>query len=103
MKKVIEYKKHIESSGLVNPPWIIVGDIWYDESTKTYVGIVLDESEREYYVPDTVQYLTKENLCDRLREKHDEQPFRMKIDGVRVPADTIEEFIDHWWSKHIGV
>ena len=100
-KKVIEYKKHLTPSGLVNPPWLIAGDLFYDSVSKTYIGLVLDEENRDYYIPDTVTYLSKQQFKDRLAPLHEIQPFRIKPNGApdRIDA-TLDEFVNYWWDKN---
>jgi len=102
--KVVEYKKHISEDGrLIDPPWLVVPSMFYDEDTKTYVGLVLDESDRDYYIPDTVTVLTKVDLIERLTKLHAQRPFRKKIlvDDVlqRVEAESAEDYVEYWWNK----
>lgn len=99
--KIVEYKKHLNyNNQLVDPPWIIRGDMFFDTDSKTYIGLVLSENEREYFIPDSVVYLTKENLIERLKPLHEQRPFQAKINGVRSACDSVEEFVDYWWSKN---
>jgi hypothetical protein len=63
--KIVEYKKHLHGTQLVNPDWIIAGNQFFDNSNNTFVGTVLEESERLYYIPDGLVELTMENVKDR--------------------------------------
>lgn len=100
--KVVEYKKIISETGsVINPPWIVYGDMFFRELDKTYVGLVLNEDERDYYIPDTVTYLTIDDLVDRLAPFHKERPFSIKTDGVRSPVENVSDFVDYWWNKYI--
>ena len=42
----------------------------------------------------------KENLIERLKPLHEQRPFQAKINGVRSACDSVEEFVDYWWSKN---
>ena len=47
--KIVEYKKHLNyNNQLVDPPWIIRGDMFFDTDSKTYIGLVLSENERKF-------------------------------------------------------
>jgi hypothetical protein len=99
--KIVAYKKHLNyNNQLVDPPWIVRGDMFYEENSKTYIGLVFSEEERDYYIPDSVDYITKEELTERLRPLHEIRPFQYKVNGIRTPCETIEEFIEHWWDRN---
>jgi hypothetical protein len=103
-RKVVEYKKHLTPEGLVNPSWLIMGDAFYNENNKTYIGLVLDETDRDYYIPDSVKYLTKEEFKERLEPMHQVQPFRIKHKETTSRIEcTIEEFVDYWWNKYCNI
>jgi hypothetical protein len=63
--KIVEYKKHLHGTQIVNPDWIITGNQFFDNSNNTFVGTVLEESERLYYIPEGLVELTMENVKDR--------------------------------------
>lgn len=61
----VEYKKHLVNGVIQDPDWVINGGHFMDENN-TFVGVVLDESERMYYIPDTVTVLTREEVKQRI-------------------------------------
>lgn len=63
--KIVEYKKHLINGCLVDPEFIIDGGVFNDTTNNTWIGKVLDESERNYYVPDTLIELTRDQLINR--------------------------------------
>lgn len=63
--KIVEYKKHLYGNQLVNPDWIIDGNQFFDENNNTFVGTILDESDRLYYIPDGLVELTIEDVKNR--------------------------------------
>jgi hypothetical protein len=81
--KLVEYKKHIVGGVLVKPDWIHYGE--YLKENNTFLGYVLDEEDREYYVPDTVTELSFQDLFDRVRRvnpswnDHEKEAYAQKI------------------------
>ena len=63
--KAIEYKLNKVNGASIHPDWVEFTGFFFDGATKTYVGVVLDESDRDYYVPDTVVELTQEDIATR--------------------------------------
>ena len=71
----VEYKKILSDTGrMQNPPWIVEGEYFYDPGTKTYIGFVLAESEREYFIPDTVVELSEDQFVARCIALHGSHP-----------------------------
>ena len=64
---ICEYKMNMSERGyMIVPPWVESPGFFYRDSDKTYVGFVSSESNREFWVPDTVTYLTVQELKDRV-------------------------------------
>lgn len=103
--KLVEYKKIKAADGqLINPPWLVVGDLFNDNSLNTFIGLVLEESDRNYSVPDNLTYLNKEQLIQRLLPQHNVRKFTKKnvANGeiTRVEFNTVEEFVNYWFVKN---
>ena len=64
--KIVEYKKHLVNGCLIDPEFIVSGNMFNDPINNTWVGKILDESERKYYVPDTLLELTRDQLIERV-------------------------------------
>jgi hypothetical protein len=81
--KLVEYKKHVVNGILVKPYWIHDGE--YLKENNTFLGYVLDEDDREYYVPDTIVELTYQDLFDRVGrvkpsfDDHNKEAYAQKI------------------------
>ena len=62
---IVEYKLNITADGVsIHPPYI-KNHAFYDSSSKTYLGYVLPEGERDYWVPDTLVEFTEQEAVDR--------------------------------------
>jgi hypothetical protein len=73
---VVEYKMNLdqETGALIIPRWIIDRGHWPNKADHTYVGWVKPESEREYYVPDSLTELSKSDLVNRVLGMHAVEP-----------------------------
>ena len=69
---VIEYKLHAINSQkhMQAPHWVTDGGNWYNPADKTLVGWTPAETDRDYYIPDTVTTLTKAELNTRMLAIH---------------------------------
>ena len=67
---IVEYKKNKvrdKDGNYVSehPHWLEWHGFWYNSADKTYVGMNEDLSDRDYYVPDSITVLTKEDFQAR--------------------------------------
>jgi len=102
--KLIKYKKIKTLDGsLLNPPWLAVGDLFNDNSND-FLGLIYEDKDREYSVPDTLVYVSKQQLILKLQSLHQIRPFSKKImvEGSmqRIECTTVEEFVEYWWEKN---
>lgn len=102
--RLIKYKKIKTLEGhLLNPPWLAVGDLFNDGSND-FLGLIFEDNEREYGVPDNLVSVSKQELILKLQGLHQIRPFCKKImvEGSmqRIECTTVEEFIEHWWEKN---
>jgi hypothetical protein len=103
MKKVVEYKLHIADNGEVyHPKFITNTGWWYDQESKTYIGIVLPSEQRNYYVPDTFVELTKEDLLARVKNIHKVVPWVDKTGTIKLTDSQINSWIDSWWEEYVN-
>jgi hypothetical protein len=102
MKKIVEYKMNIsENGGVYHPSFITDPGWWWKQSDKTYIGMVLPDNERSYYVPDTLTELTKAELIQRVKDIHADVPY-VQLDGVtRLTETEIEEWLETWHVDHV--
>ena len=64
--ELIEYKRHLVNGVLVDPEWVHIGTIFGGSTEHTWIGIVLSEADRAYYIPDTVETKTVEHITSEL-------------------------------------
>jgi len=65
---IVEYKLNKSENGnMIVPPWVQDCGYFFDPIKKTYIGFVASENNREFYVPDTVTYLTVDEVKTRVR------------------------------------
>ena len=75
-KECIEYKLHRNDKGnLTTPSWMSDGG-YYPAADKSMVGFVPVESEREWFVPDSVLKLTEAQFITRGMTLHAASPFQ---------------------------
>jgi hypothetical protein len=63
--KIVEYKKHKINGQIDTPEFIEFGGFFFNPNDNTYIGVISEDDDREYYVPDSLTVLTKEQLIDR--------------------------------------
>ena len=84
-KECIEYKLHRNDRGnLTTPSWMSDGG-YYQAADKSMIGFVPVESEREWFVPDSVTKLTEAQFITRGMALHAASPFqKMSADGIQM-------------------
>lgn len=97
--KIVEYKKHLVNGCLVDPEFIFSGNAFNNLIDNTWIGKVLDESARNYYVPDTLVELTREQLIQRvtnlnLTKLSDENDPHSEI--ISLTQQEITQLVDSW-------
>ena len=104
---VIEYKFNINEKGRLEVPgYVIDRGHWHSPLDQTFVGWCKPESERTYYVPDTILELTKEQLVARALTIHAEQPYR-KFEDPAVEGDPLTDaevtsMIETWYDDFVA-
>lgn len=95
-----EYKKHRQtfSDVLVDPEFIRYdqGNMLYDPDNKTYVCYIPAEVKRDYYIPDTLVEITKEELLSRAL-KISQAGFIGTADSP-MSVEEITQWINGMWS-----
>jgi hypothetical protein len=99
--KIVEYKKHLINGCLVDPEFIIDGGVFNDPTNNTWIGKVLDESHRKYYIPDTLTELSRNELIERvlsLNIKKLSDPNNPHSPIVTIDEFEIMQLVDNWVS-----
>ncbi len=78
--KFIEYKLHKYPEGMKTPYFVEEGGYFHNKEDHTIIGTVKEGAE--YYIPDTLIYLTLEQLQERQLKIHAKEP--MGTDNLAV-------------------
>jgi len=106
---VIEYMLEKRDATHVRwiPEWVGDRGHWYDPATETYVGWVDDV--RDYYVPDTVLILSKENLVQRQLTMHSANPMKKQDpenpgfeNMVAMTEAEVRESVEAWYEEFVA-
>ena len=102
---VVEYKHTISHMGKIEVPGYIVDrGYWGNPADKTYLGWVLPEADREYYVPDTLTELTKAECVTRALEIHAATPYTTQDDAdpeaeaTNMTNAEVTTMIEEWYD-----
>lgn len=88
-----EYKKHRQTDGRVVNPGFVMSNLWGDllgKSDKTYVCYIPPESQRDFYIPDTLLELT-----------HDE--FMQRVSDVMGNDANVVAWAEDYWSYFLAL
>lgn len=104
---VVEYKFQISETGRnVIPGYIEDRGHWYNPADFTYVGWVKAEADREYWVPDTIEELTKSEMVTRVLGMHATNPM-MAVDSDGTETDTqmtdseVTTMVENWYDSFV--
>ena len=99
MARYLEYKLHapMNGHGMSTPTFITNGGHWYNDDKM--IGVEPDSTE--YYVPETVNVLTADQLKARQVAIHGVTPYKvMGADGMPTEVDMsdaeVETMVDDW-------
>lgn len=104
---VIEYKFQISETGRnVIPGYVEDRGHWYNPADHTYVGWVKAEADREYWVPDTIEELTKAELVTRVLGMHAVTPMKVVNDNeemteVDMTNDQVTATVEAWYDAFV--
>ena len=94
---VVEYKMELVGikGQFKQPMWVREGGHHFNPADHTRVGWVVDNAE--YYVPDSLTTLTKEELVQRQLTMHASNPERVYTGSFEGPG--MDEDVDNWRDK----
>jgi len=91
---IVEYKMNMSERGyMIVPPWVENCGYFFDDVKKTYIGFVSSEANREFYVPDTITYLTIEEVKQRVYDipmRNEEGGWLSKAEKDVIVQTTID-------------
>lgn len=89
------------------PEWVGDRGHWYDPATETYVGWVDDV--RDFYLPDTVVTLSKEDLVQRQLTIHtaspmmEENPDSPGAENMIAMTDAeVRAMVEAWYDEFVA-
>jgi hypothetical protein len=104
---IVEYMLNRNEQGhKIVPPFIIDGGHWWNPADFTMVGWI--EDQRDYYVPDSIIVLTKEQFAARMLAMHAASPFMsnprpgLNEDSTLNEPMTNEQVVEianEWYDK----
>jgi hypothetical protein len=103
MKKVYEYRMHRVQGSLNHPDWVEDGGHFWNGST--YLAVIPDDSQRNYYIPDTLIELNKADVLARLIERQHSDIVSDKITNSFneiMSNNELADYVDQWWSTNVG-
>lgn len=73
---IVEYKLVREMDQMRTPSWVLDGGYFQNPDDFTMVGITDNDDARQFYLPDTVVVLTRQQLVDRVLSIHASYPMK---------------------------
>lgn len=102
---VVEYKLHkVGRNAQRAPEWVDDGGYWLNPADNTLVGWVLPESDREYYVPDTVVELSRVDFIARVQSMHVVSPMSNsnedpEVEPVAMTQEEVAAVAGDWYDS----
>jgi len=92
-----EYMNELYEGKTKQPQFVTNGGSFYDPENYTYVTYI--EDNRNYYIPDTLVELTKEQVLNRALEIHSRVAYKKIICGQGLEDMTEQDVID-WVNNY---
>jgi hypothetical protein len=101
---VVEYMFNIDDNGKrFIPGFIDNRGHWYDSATETYIGWVKDS--RDFYVPDSLTTLSKEDLVQRQLSIHAVTPMQKRseesMDSTNMTDAEVRTLVENWYDNFV--
>lgn len=102
---VVEYKMHRKDNVKIVPDFIGECGHWYNPVDHTFVGWISDNPD--YYIPDTLVYLTKEQFTARALAMHENEPLRVHNDemvgvGAVMSTEQVSALASSWYDEFVS-
>lgn len=99
---IIEYKLIREAGVTTTPSWVFSGGQFQNPDDFTMIGTTPNDDKREFYLPDTVISLTRQQLVDRVLGIHHKYPFYThgKPSIIMTDEEVTEMVIN--WCEFVG-
>jgi hypothetical protein len=102
---VVEYMFNIDDKGKrFIPGFIDNRGHWYDPTTETYVGWIKDS--RDFYVPDSITVLSKEDLVQRQLTIHAGNPMmnmgNPESEPTAMTDEEVRTMVEAWYDSFVA-
>ena len=101
--KIYEYKLHMKPGGVGTPDFILDGGYFFNGST--YVAVIPEESQRTYYVPDSLVELSLQDLKNRIIYTQNNNRFERIVDNTDYHVlnnEELELYVENWYNQMIN-
>ena len=102
---LVEYKLHkVGKNAKKAPDFIIDGGHWFSPIDNTMVGLVEAEADRDYYIPDSIVTLSKEEFLARQAAIHAVAPMTSMDDAMNETTLTdaqVAEQAGSWYDSFV--
>jgi hypothetical protein len=100
---IVEYKFIREQDQTRAPSWVLDSGYFQDPDDFTLVGTTKNDDVREFYIPDTVVRLTRQQLITRILGIHARQPMLkmgdMPIDMTVMTDAEVTAIVEAWCDE----
>lgn len=93
---------HRVQGALTHPDWVENGGHFWNGST--YIAIIPNYDQRNYYVPDTLVELSKADVLNRLIERQHSDIVTDKITNLlnqMMSDNELSNYVDQWWAENV--
>lgn len=97
---IVEYKFVREQDQTRAPSWVLDSGYYQDPDDFTLVGTTKNDDVREFYIPDTVVRLTRQQLIDRVLGIHARHPMSKRgatgVDMTEMTDAEVTAMVEAW-------
>lgn len=95
---IYEYMLNRKNKQLIVPEWVEDGGYFYDTATHTMLGWSPNLANREYYIPDSVVVLTKQDAIDRVLAMHHINNM-LDVDNNPMSDADVTALVSNWYDE----
>lgn len=106
--KIVEYKRHLVNGVIADPEFLAAGGGFCNPADHTWIGVVAEDADRLFYVPDTLVVLTLDEAKQRALSIHAQYPFKKLSDqndphsSVSMSDTEVVDAVVSWHSAATG-
>jgi len=100
---IVEYKFIREQDQTRAPSWVLDSGYFQDPDDFTLVGTTNNDDVRDFYIPDTVVRLTRQQLIDRVLAIHARYPMSKMgdtpMDRTTMTNAEVRSMVETWCDE----